>query len=556
MQFGLDRSRGALALVIALVTSCAEQNVTVIDDAEADVAPTDDDVLDAAPSDDTGERPDVVTPRDAQTPSDAVGDRPMVVEAGLDATPDIVDVGVDSALDVAPDIALDAGIDARLDVAPDVAMDAPREVGVDATVDAPETAPDVAPDVARDAGPAGLVVPLPSSTVMTSVTRLGQRGFVIASVEDTDESTPEPERLSLRYAERVGHGLVTSDPFSVAVTTTSPGYDNPIVLTGSLGPEHFFVVVMLPGGAMSLRLFARRGGVFVDLGATPLAAGGTFTDAPMSFSAHPVDDTRHLLGYRERDTGQPFRYRLIVRTGDTIRFGAPVTRPSTFPGLSSGESQADPALMRVGPTTFVEARPGYVYTPGYLGTWTLEVSSDNTLSASGPTTQATVERTMTPEVAADGRGAAVIAYQTYSVRDWQYGMYDHAARRLTQVGPLGTSGSQSIRSHQGESTDRFLGGAFYVRLPGANETPMVPLYRIDAATRAVTSVATVPALWNCYRTPQMVRVGTIAAYTDCARVVFVDLLPRCGDRVVDTGERCDDGDNLDGDGCSAGCTLE
>lgn len=135
-------------------------------------------------------------------------------------------------------------------------------------------------------------------------------------------------------------------------------------------------------------------------------------------------------------------------------------------------------------------------------------------------------------------------------------MYDHSARRLTQVGLLGSSGYSSIRAHQGESTDRFLGGAYYLRLPGGSDMLTVPLYRIDAATRAVTTVATVPRLWSCYRDPQMVRVGTIAAYADCAQVVFVDLLPRCGNRVVDPGERCDDGDNVDGDGCSAGCTTE
>lgn len=32
--------------------------------------------------------------------------------------------------------------------------------------------------------------------------------------------------------------------------------------------------------------------------------------------------------------------------------------------------------------------------------------------------------------------------------------------------------------------------------------------------------------------------------------------PRCGDRTVDTGEECDDGNTRDGDGCSATCELE
>lgn len=32
--------------------------------------------------------------------------------------------------------------------------------------------------------------------------------------------------------------------------------------------------------------------------------------------------------------------------------------------------------------------------------------------------------------------------------------------------------------------------------------------------------------------------------------------PVCGDGVLDTGETCDDGNNINGDGCSAGCALE
>jgi len=32
--------------------------------------------------------------------------------------------------------------------------------------------------------------------------------------------------------------------------------------------------------------------------------------------------------------------------------------------------------------------------------------------------------------------------------------------------------------------------------------------------------------------------------------------PKCGDGVLDPGEACDDGNNMDGDGCSAACTIE
>lgn len=34
------------------------------------------------------------------------------------------------------------------------------------------------------------------------------------------------------------------------------------------------------------------------------------------------------------------------------------------------------------------------------------------------------------------------------------------------------------------------------------------------------------------------------------------LEPMCGDGVVDEGEACDDGNNINGDGCSASCTIE
>jgi len=35
-----------------------------------------------------------------------------------------------------------------------------------------------------------------------------------------------------------------------------------------------------------------------------------------------------------------------------------------------------------------------------------------------------------------------------------------------------------------------------------------------------------------------------------------EVAPYCGDGTVDSGEACDDGNNVDGDGCSANCTVE
>lgn len=540
----------------AVLSACAAgETPAVLDDAQVDT--TTDVALDSAPKD-TGTEPpspDVTAPTDAaDVGADALYDAAtdtreadVSLDAAPDDTPDAVD---DIATDVAPDVALDVTRDVPIDTGPDI-----TDAGFDATMDVrADVASDVPFDIATDVG-GSLEVPLPSFTVMTSVTRLEQRGFVVASIENTNGTTSEGDRLALRYVERVGHGLVGGAPFYLPITTIAPGSDNPIMLMGSLGPEHFFVVLNLPSFRSTLRLFAWRGGAFVDLGETPLVAGSTFTQTPSFFTGHPVDATRHLLGYRERDSGQPFRYRLIIRAGDTIRFGTPVVRPSTFSGLAAGESQSDPALFRVGPTTFVEARPGYVYPPGDLATWVLDVRADNTLGASGGVTHATVDRTMVPEVAADGRGNALIAYHSYSSTAWQYATYTHAGRDLSERGMLANAGSSGIRAHQGESTDRALGGAWYLRLPGSSRSP-VPLHRIDATSLAVTTAAEVPSMWGCYRVPQVVRLGTIAAYAGCDRVAFVDLMPRCGNRTVDTGERCDDGNNLDGDGCSAGCTTE
>jgi hypothetical protein len=43
---------------------------------------------------------------------------------------------------------------------------------------------------------------------------------------------------------------------------------------------------------------------------------------------------------------------------------------------------------------------------------------------------------------------------------------------------------------------------------------------------------------------------------DCAEDPSCGVGGFCGDGVIDAGEECDDGNNVDGDGCSAACTLE
>jgi cysteine-rich repeat protein len=415
-------------------------------------------------------------------------------------------------------------------------------------------------DGGGDAGPDDGGVPsdypldyaLPAGTTMVSVTRLGDDAFVLASIRNSDAATPPGDALALQRIARVGHALVPGPEQVLAETTIDPDSDNPIHLMGAIGDAHFFVVVSPPSGPLRLRFFAHRGGAFVDLGTTELGV-----DAFLS--GHPVDARRHILGFRSDNSGEPFRYRLLLRDGDTLALGPALERPagSAFPGLSPDESQTDPALFRVGPSTFVEARPGYVHDPGQLATWTLTVGDDDSLVASSPTVHATVPRTMTPEVAADGRGGALVIYFPYASGEsqWYQALYDHSTRALGPERALVHAGTTSIRAHQGESTDRHLGGAYYL-CPAGGPSGVVPLLRVDATTGTTTTVADVPSLWRCSRAPQLIRAGTIAALTACDRVVFLDLLPSCGDGVVAAPEACDDGGNTDGDGCSAGCTIE
>lgn len=396
----------------------------------------------------------------------------------------------------------------------------------------------------------------PATSTGATITRLGNDVFVIAYTDDVDTSTGEGEELVLQRVVRTGHGLVFDPPERFTQTSIAPTSDNPLRLIGSLGEAHFFVIVGLPGYTHVTRYFKVVSGSFVDIGSATY--GGTdFGGPPAFFQGHPVDATRYLLGYREDNSGQPVQYRLIIRDADSFSLGAPVTRPppSAFTGLSTSESQADPALVRMGPTTFVEARPGYVHPPGNLATWTLEVAAGNTLAVSDPRVHATLEGTMNPEVAADGRGGALIAYHTYTETDWSYGIYDHSTGALTETAVFAVSSDDSsIRAFQGESTDGFLGGWYYLRLPGTSAGD-APLFRIDAGDGTVERLVDVPNLLACYRAPQVVRTGTIAAYLGCDRVKFVDLLPLCGNSALDDGEACDDGNNDDGDTCTAGCTV-
>lgn len=56
--------------------------------------------------------------------------------------------------------------------------------------------------------------------------------------------------------------------------------------------------------------------------------------------------------------------------------------------------------------------------------------------------------------------------------------------------------------------------------------------------------------------PDVAVVDASDGGADVRDVVLDTRVPRCGDTILDTGESCDDGNNRDGDGCSAMCRFE
>ena len=75
-----------------------------------------------------------------------------------------------------------------------------------------------------------------------------------------------------------------------------------------------------------------------------------------------------------------------------------------------------------------------------------------------------------------------------------------------------------------------------------------------------TDAAVADAATDTAPTPDVARPDvpvTPDAAIDAISDVAVDArVPRCGDRFLDPGESCDDGNNTSGDGCSAMCRFE
>ena len=85
--------------------------------------------------------------------------------------------------------------------------------------------------------------------------------------------------------------------------------------------------------------------------------------------------------------------------------------------------------------------------------------------------------------------------------------------------------------------------------------PFPGVWKITVAPRFMTGLNT----WGWVR-DDLVRIPmnmrepiSIEAFDQSTRCRRSCTIPRCGDQILDGGEVCDDGNNLDGDGCSANC---
>jgi cysteine-rich repeat protein len=325
-------------------------------------------------------------------------------------------------------------------------------------------------------------------------------------------------------------------------------------LFAAVGPNHLIAVLITPEYGRTFNTYKWDGADSLELlSSEPMNQDKGF------LGGHPVDTTRFILRYRYQNSGEPVTYQVVSRTGDSFSFGPEMIRPGPemFPGLSSNISQAEPILMRTGPTTFREIRPGYVWDPGYLASYMLEVNG-NELSWSSPVVHTNSgNRTMEPLVASDGAGGGAVAYVTYDESMFQWAHYSAGSDQLGFEGPLLASQTQY---NQGvfESSDGYVGGAYYLREHSGN------LFKISEGANGVWDAVSVDSdltYQGCYRAPHIVRLGTIGLFLRCtaggetAYLRVVDLHATCGDGVTDAGEACDDGNNESGDGCSSTCTL-
>ncbi len=106
----------------------------------------------------------------------------------------------------------------------------------------------------------------------------------------------------------------------------------------------------------------------------------------------------------------------------------------------------------------------------------------------------------------------------------------------------------------------FVGAASLIALAGCGRTILIAPPSIDGARPDVVRDDARPDVPLIDRVDPPIDIQTIDVQnvdiTSVDRVVVDSRVPRCGDSILDPGESCDDGNNRDGDGCSARCRFE
>jgi len=366
-----------------------------------------------------------------------------------------------------------------------------------------------------------------------------------------------PDYYRIVIHKRVGKELTWKGDWYFDTPVPAPGANgtgSAFALFAAIGPHHLIAVRALTDGGRVLDVYAWDGDEELALvSSTPVDDGKGF------FWGHPVDDNRFIWRYRYDNSGEPVTYQVITRDGDTLSFGPEMIRPGPeiFPGLSDNISQAEPILMRMGPTTFREIRPGYVWEPGYLASYTLQVNGTG-LSWSDPVVHdSSGFKTMEPLVAANGEGGGAVIFPNYEAQSYQWGVFETGSTNLQVQGPL-FNGVNFYGQGAFESTDGYVGGSYFLRLRDGQ------LYRLYSSQGMwqVDPLEGDLATHACSHAPHITRVGPLGLFLRCtgtnetAYLRVIDLYPSCGDGALDAGEACDDEGNENGDGCSSVCTNE
>ena len=395
-------------------------------------------------------------------------------------------------------------------------------------------------------------IQITANAAHVSMTRLDDdhSATIYAAQENPDV---EADHYRIVIHKRVGKELTWVGDWYFEQSLIKWNSTQAVHLFAAVGPNHLIAILITPDYGFIFNTYKWDGADTLELlSSEPMTLDQGF------FGGHPVDATRFILRYRYSNSGEPVTYQVVTRSGDSFSFGPEMIRPGPemFPGLSANISQAEPILMRIGPTSFREIRPGYVWDPGYLSSYMLEVNGDE-LSWSSPIVHTNSgDRTMEPLVAADGVGGGAVAYVTYNDSMFQWAHYSPGSDELGFEGAL-VSGQPIYSQGIFESSDGHVGGAYYLRELAGN------LFRISEQANGqwdAVSIDNELPYGGCARAPHIVRLGTIGLFLRCtaggetAYLRVIDLHETCGDGAIDANETCDDGNNVSGDGCSSTCT--